>query len=89
MLRFPCFPSVSFKVPETVYLAEKGREFGAGASSAFGAGFGGSVWAYLAKADAPAFMERWKTDYTAKYPEPAKDADFFIDTPGPGAFQLF
>ena len=32
------------QVPETIFLARTARELGASAASAFGAGFGGSVW---------------------------------------------
>ena len=35
------------KVPETVFLAKSARAEGALAASAFGAGFGGSVWALV------------------------------------------
>jgi len=37
------------QVPETIFLAKAAREEGAIAASAFGAGFGGSVWALVPK----------------------------------------
>ena len=37
------------QVPETVWLAREARGLGAIAASAFGAGFGGSVWALVAR----------------------------------------
>ena len=40
------------QVPETIELARSARELGARAASAFGAGFGGSVWALVSRADA-------------------------------------
>lgn len=44
------------QVPETIDLARSARELGAVAASAFGAGFGGSVWALMADVSAPAFL---------------------------------
>ena len=40
-------------------MAKLAREHGAFASSSFGAGFGGSVWALVPAAEAAAFGERW------------------------------
>ena len=37
------------QVPETACLAREARRLGAAAASAFGAGFGGSVWALVAE----------------------------------------
>jgi len=76
------------QVEETVFLAKTAREFGAIAASAFGAGFGGSVWAYTTKENAQTFMTKWKESYNQNFPEASKQASFFVDVPGPGAFQL-
>lgn len=46
------------QVPETIYLADTARENGAIAASAFGAGFGGSVWALVRKGDESAFIKK-------------------------------
>lgn len=47
------------QVPETIAMARSAREFGAAAASAFGAGFGGAVWAMVAREAADEFLERW------------------------------
>jgi len=76
------------QVDETIFLARQARRLGAGAASAFGAGFGGSVWA-LARADeAEAMKTAWKAQYAAAFPPAAWQALFFIDRPGPAAFEL-
>lgn len=46
------------QVPETVHLARSARELGAVAASAFGAGFGGAVWAMVAADGSEGFTER-------------------------------
>jgi galactokinase len=76
------------QVEETVFLARSAREQGAAAASAFGAGFGGSVWA-LARADGvDAFLEGWSRHYGERYPEAASGAWFFFTRPGPAAFAV-
>ena len=76
------------QVDETVFLAKSGVECGALASSAFGAGFGGSVWALVKSEDMAGFIPKWQEQYTAAFPEAAKTSTFFSMLPGPGAFQL-
>mmetsp|Transcript_36304 Transcript_36304/g.108932 ORF Transcript_36304/g.108932 Transcript_36304/m.108932 type:complete len:472 (-) Transcript_36304:96-1511(-) len=76
------------QVPETVFLAKSAREAGAVAASAFGAGFGGSVWACVVTAKTDAFVAEWKAHYTKAYPAQSAQADFFVEKPGPGAFEL-
>lgn len=56
------------QVPETIELARAARALGATAASAFGAGFGGSVWALLPERDAHFFADQWIREYTAKFP---------------------
>lgn len=73
------------QIPETIYLAGAARELGAYAASAFGAGFGGAVWALVAKARADQFLENWSRAYAGKYPQ-HKEAEFFKDETGPAAF---
>ena len=73
------------QVPETMALARLAREHGALAASAFGAGFGGSVWALAPIADAERFSHDWKAAYTKAYPAPATRSTFFLTRPGPGA----
>ncbi|MGI9174434.1 MAG: galactokinase family protein, partial [Rhodothermales bacterium] len=76
------------QVEETVFLAQQARRLGAIAASAFGAGFGGSVWALITAGEAEAFAAAWAERYAAAFPEAAQRADFFTERPGPGAFRL-
>ena len=76
------------QVPETFHLARSARSLGAVAASAFGAGFGGSVWALVREADAQNFMRCWQENYEARFPEPAARASFFVTAAGPAAMRL-
>ena len=76
------------QVPETMTLARLARAHGAVAASAFGAGFGGSVWALVERASAPAFLERWQNAYAHAHPDRASRAAFLVSRPGPGAINL-
>ena len=69
------------QIPETSYLARRATELGAAAASAFGAGFGGSVWALVPTDEMTAFMSRWRADYLARFPERRSRADFFPSSP--------
>lgn len=73
------------QVPETMALARSARALGARAASAFGAGFGGSVWALVPASEANEFAERWSARYTERFPRTAIRADFFVSQAGPGA----
>jgi galactokinase len=70
------------QVPETVDLARSARALGAFASSAFGAGFGGSVWSLVPAADARPFAGRWLADFRRRYPHRSA-AVTFLARPGP------
>lgn len=76
------------QVPETIALAHLARRDGALAASAFGAGFGGSVWALIDAAGAEAFVTRWQDAYRSAFPEAAARAEFIVTRPGPGAISL-
>ncbi len=76
------------QIPETIFLARSASECGAIAASAFGAGFGGSVWALTPQADADHFMDEWSARYKAQFPGPAQSAAFFTCRPGPAAFEF-
>jgi galactokinase len=76
------------QVPETIALARSARAIGAVASSAFGAGFGGSVWALIRGSEADEFLERWSSEYRRRFPSAAASAEFFTTRPGPAAFQV-
>jgi galactokinase len=76
------------QVPETIFLARQARELGAAAASAFGAGFGGSVWSLVTKDKAQALVDHWRLAYQRAFPDRAASAEFFITRAGPGAFEL-
>jgi galactokinase len=76
------------QIDETVALVRLARAHGALAASAFGAGFGGSVWALARAPRAAHFLDEWRDSYRSAYPEAAAHAAFFITAAGPGALQL-
>ena len=76
------------QIPETSGLAREARALGATAASAFGAGFGGSVWALLPTDAADAFALAWAARYAAAFPDAAARAVFFVSPPGAGANQF-
>ena len=71
------------QVPETIGLARLARELGAAAASAFGAGFGGSVWALVSVDRAETFAVEWAERYRSQFPESAIASHFFLTRPGP------
>jgi galactokinase len=77
------------QIPETTGLVRLAREQGAIAASAFGAGFGGSVWALLpasAVTSGPdGFETRWAAAYRQEFPAAAQRAMFFATAAGPAA----
>ncbi len=76
------------QVPETIFLARSARELGAAAASAFGAGFGGSVWALVEEADAARFLDAWRDAYLERFPQRAADARFLTTRAGPPALRV-
>jgi len=75
------------QVPETIALARSARALGAIAASAFGAGFGGSVWALVLAAKAAEFTRRWESSFQDQFPG-SERACFLSTRPGPAAFRL-
>ena len=75
------------QVPETVHPAATARRFGAAAASAFGAGFGGSVWALVGRERVEPFLDEWAADYVQAFPERTDDAGFFTVRAGPSAIE--
>ncbi|MFT3742857.1 MAG: galactokinase family protein [Pyrinomonadaceae bacterium] len=69
------------QIPETAFLQRSGREIGAVAASAFGAGFGGSVYAIVARSDADGFVAEWKRVYQNRFPQHTIMSEFFITRP--------
>ena len=76
------------QVDQTVFLACSAREIGASAASAFGAGFGGSVWALVEAQAARDFLRQWQGRYENAFPEQAAGSAFFITNAGPAASEL-
>jgi len=75
------------QIPETVRLAAAARDCGAFASSSFGAGFGGSVWALVPADRAGAFAESWRSAYAGAYPQ-HHHIESFATRPAPGVTRL-
>jgi len=76
------------QVPETIGLAQSARELGAVAASAFGAGFGGSVWALVREGDSQRFSIDWEHAYRQRHPAAADRAVFFETGAGPAAMRI-
>lgn len=71
---------------ETEWLPAAARRLGALAASAFGAGFGGSVWAVVHAEQAETLLANWEQEYAQRYPQRVAQARFFaMRTPAPGA----
>jgi galactokinase len=74
------------QVPETIALARLARQHGAAAASAFGAGFGGAVWALVPQEDAVRFVTRWRSEYRPGLtPTIRAKTTFFVTPAGPAA----
>ena len=76
------------QVPETIALARVARELGAVAASAFGAGFGGSVWAMVKADRAEHFKSEWADEYCSKFPESGSRSEFFVTCAGPARIEF-
>ena len=74
------------QVPETIDLVALAREVGAAAASAFGAGWGGSVWALARTAEAQALLRELTLAYQAKYPQHRSAG--FVSPPAHGLQRL-
>ena len=77
------------QVPQTVALAKLARNAGAHAASAFGAGFGGSVWALVETGAADRFIADWAAAYGQAFASEATRAGFYLSQAGPAAFALW
>ncbi len=76
------------QVRETIHLARRARELGAYAASAFGAGFGGSVWAMVERGGAEHFGRQWMEGYAALFPAAGRHARWFTGRPSAGASRI-
>ena len=70
------------QVGETSHLARTARVHGAVAASAFGAGFGGAVWAMVRTSDSEAFVDAWRAEYLTTFPHRAEHALWLVTRPG-------
>jgi galactokinase len=76
------------QTPETVALQRLAREMGADAASAFGAGFGGSVWAMVPAERADRFAVDWVDRYADTFPVAGRAATWLVTRPGPPAHRV-
>ena len=76
------------QVPETGFLVRTARDRGAIAASAFGAGFGGAVWAMVHDESSNAFVQEWGADYEAAFPNRAAAARWIVTRPAEPAREL-
>lgn len=74
------------QVPETNFLQVNAKEIGVIAASAFGAGFGGSVYALVKKSEADNFKTKWRMNYLKKFPQHKENSQFFITKAGESNF---
>jgi len=77
------------QIPETVTLARSARNLGAIAASAFGGGFGGSVWSLVTSRSAAEFLHAWLDDYRGRFPEAAVKSRFFTSGAAAGLARIF
>jgi galactokinase len=74
------------QVSETGFLVRSARDRGAIAASAFGAGFGGAVWAMVRDDASNAFLEKWRADYESEFPRRAAAAQWLVTRPATPAY---
>lgn len=75
------------QVPETIHLARSARELGAVAASAFGAGFGGAVWAMVPSERASDFANQWRESFAAAFPGRGAGARVLVTAPSAPAHE--
>lgn len=76
------------QVPQTDHLVASARRLGAPAASAFGAGFGGSVWAIVPRGDADGFARDWLAEYAEAFPAEGDAAETIVTRPSEAAHRL-
>jgi len=76
------------QVLATTSLVSLALELGAVASSAFGAGFGGSVWAMIRTDEAEHFTSRWRDRYVRSRTGASGRTNFFTTSPSAPAFEV-
>lgn len=75
------------QVPETVWLAAHARDHGAFAATAFGAGFGGAVWALVHADAAESFAASWMDAFAAQHGGAGKHEAARVLTPSAGLWR--
>jgi galactokinase len=76
------------QIPATNGLVESARANGAFAASAFGAGFGGSVWALVRRDIARSFLDAWRGAAQRAFPERSTESIFFLTDAAPPAQRI-
>lgn len=76
------------QIPQTQFLASSARKLGAIAASAFGAGFGGSVWALVRENVIEEFQNEWLSLYHRSFPADAEKASTFTTGAGFAASKM-
>jgi galactokinase len=76
------------QIEETIALVRMALNCGAAAASAFGAGFGGSVWALTQKDRAETVCREWSEKYLRDFPGRHGESQFFISGHSPATMQL-
>ncbi len=76
------------QIAETSFLATKARQLGAVAASAFGAGFGGAVWALVPRDEAEKFKYHFREAYWREFPQHRDSATFFLTDAGAPAMEI-
>ena len=71
------------QIAETEALAELALQSGALAASAFGAGFGGSVWALVREDSVERVLGEWSSTYSERFPEHRGQRASFKPIPDP------
>jgi galactokinase len=72
------------QIPETRFLVQSAAKLGASGASAFGAGFGGSVYALVRSSAADQFSQEWLAQYLERFPKAPSSAKVHIDQPAGG-----
>ena len=74
-------------VPETAWLPREARKLGAVAASAFGAGFGGSCYAFVKKEEVERLVSEWEENYEKEFPSgnDSIERSFFVTDAEGGA----
>jgi galactokinase len=76
------------QIAETRALVRLASRHGAVAASAFGGGFGGSVWALMPHEHAATFAYSWREAYSAAFPQHADACTVFVSPAAAAATRL-